>query len=162
MTETEVRSDDPVGEAALQFLEDLMPVLRSKCPGEDDRPLELPGPFATWAPDLELSGGSRLFRPNKKVYTAEQQCAARILGELWQDPTPALQDLIQAMEQDPKIGPRLDHAVMSTGGGGTTWQAQGQVQLLIDHALEMAGGFDLETAQRDSWITRWVRALRRH
>jgi hypothetical protein len=161
MSRAQLRTDDPVAETARGLLDELAPVLEESCPGEDDKRLELPGTFSRWVPAEQLAPGIRNYRAIPRVLTVEQQCAARILSEMFAAGAPMLDGLTQAIGRDPTIGPRIDHAVISTGAGGGTWQTQGLVQLLIDGAIEQAGGFDLDPAQRDVWVSQWLAALRR-
>jgi hypothetical protein len=90
-----------------------------------------------------MGPGMRRYRAEPKFLTAEQQCGVRILGELRATGMRPLAQLEHALEADPVIGPRLDHAVSSSGAGGPTWQAPSMVLLLVDQAIDRAVGFDL-------------------
>jgi hypothetical protein len=82
-------------------------------------------------------------------------------GELRADGIKGLRDLERARAADSVIGPRLDHEVSSSGGGGQTWQAQSMVQVLVDRVIEGAGDFDLDPSRRDSVTSEWAETLRR-
>jgi hypothetical protein len=120
---------DPVVDAAGNLLDDLMPLLKEKCPGGNDQPLELPGPPG-WIPELDMALGTRRYKAVPMFFTAEHQCAARMLGELRAAGMRPLAQLERALAADPTIGPRLDHEVSSSGAGGQTWQGPSMVQLL--------------------------------
>jgi hypothetical protein len=56
---------DLVADAARWFLDELVPVLEAMCPGEDDKPLELPAPFSSWVPEEQLGHRMRLYRSTR-------------------------------------------------------------------------------------------------
>jgi hypothetical protein len=151
---------DPVLDAARTLLDALMPLLKQEFARGDDQPLEIRG-MPRWSPDVDMGPGIRRFKAVPMVFTAEQQCAARVLGELRAAGMPQLTRLDQALAADPTVGPRLDHQVSSIGAGGQTWQASSLIQLLVDYAIKQAGGFDLGSSARDLVIAQWVEALRR-
>jgi len=160
-----MRPPDPLVDAARRFLDDLMPILKEKCPGERDEPLELLG-FPRWIPEPRRGPGpeEHLPRRYKAVpvsLTAEQQCAARVLGELRQAAIQPLADLDRALAADPVIGPRLDHEVSSSSRGGQTWQAASMIQQLVDRVIGVATLFNLPPPIRDAVTTQWAELLRR-
>jgi hypothetical protein len=161
MTAGKPPQPDPLAQAAQRFLDALMPILKGKCPGGDDAALTVRG-LPRWLLDVDLGVGGRSYKAVPIVFTAEQQCAARMLGELREAGMEPLADLVQALRADPTIGPRLSgQSVTSFGAGGHAWQAPSMIQLLVDRALTDGGGFDLEPSVRDSVTKGWVEALRR-
>jgi hypothetical protein len=151
---------DPVLDAASKLLSDLMPLLKQEYRRGNDEPMEIHG-MPRWSSDLDIGPGIRRFKAVPMVFTAEQQRAARVLGELRAAGIPQLTRLDQALAADPTVGPRLDHQVSSIGAGGQTWQGSSLIQLLVDYAIKQAGGFDLGSSARDLVIAQWVEALRR-
>lgn len=152
--------NDPLVEAGCRFLDEFLSILKEKCPGESDEPLEFAG-RPRWIPQPDMGLGVRRFKAVPMFFTAEQQCAARILGELRPAGLQALEDLERALAADSVIGPRLGHEVSSSGAGGQTWQAPPMVQLLLDRAIGSAEGFDLGPSSRDAIATQWAEWLRR-
>jgi hypothetical protein len=136
-----------------------MPVLKENCPGPDDK--AIPFGFPLWVPDQDLGIGTRRFKAVQRVFTVEQQCAIRILGELRATGMRELHELERALAADSVIGPRLDHDVSSSGGGGQTWQAGPMVQMLVDRVIESADGLELAFALRDRMTSQWAETLRR-
>jgi hypothetical protein len=67
---------DPLVEAASAFLDEFMPILRERCPGEDEQPITLPG-FARWVPELDL-GGWRRYKAVRMTFTAEAVRSPRV------------------------------------------------------------------------------------
>jgi hypothetical protein len=154
-------SSDSLVDAARKLLDELLPYLERECPKGDDRPLDLAG-LVAWKSEGEIGSGMRRYKALPRVLTADQQCAARTLGDLRQARMEPLMQLEGALAADPTIGPRLDHAVASAGaGGGGPWQAASLTLTLVDEAIAAAGGFDLDRAMRDSLTTRWTDSLRR-
>ena len=160
---------DPVIDAACRFLDDLIPILKEECPGGDDRPLELPG-FPRWIPELvELGLGTRRYKAVPRFFTAEQQCAIRLLGELREAGMQSLADVDAALAADTTIGPRLSgQSVMSFGAGGGAWQGPSMVQLLVDRAISSVEAFDdravawdFVATQTDFHARQWAQELRR-
>jgi hypothetical protein len=151
---------DPVIDAARMFLDELMPILKDHCPGPDDEAIAFPGP-PLWVPETDMGLGMRRYKAVPRVFTVEQQCAARMLGELRAGGIEGLRELERALAADSVIGPRLDHEVSSSGAGGQTWQAQPMVQVLVDRVIADAGGFDLDPSLRDSLTSQWAETLRR-
>jgi hypothetical protein len=104
----------------------------------------------------------RRYKAVPTTLTAEQQCGARVLGELREAAAlPALAELDSALASDPVIGPRLDHEVTSIGAGGQTWQGASMILLLVDRAVPKAPGFVLRDSVRDALIGGWIDFLRR-
>jgi CobB/CobQ-like glutamine amidotransferase domain len=150
---------DPVLVRARAFLDALMPILDESCRGASDAPIVLP--IKTWVPELDL-GFHRRFRAVAKEFSANQQCAARMLGELRAQGEPMFLDLEEALEVDTVIGPRLRAAsVTRAGAGGRTWQAPALRQDLVDQAVSHAPDFRLDVAAREKVTAQWVTALRR-
>jgi hypothetical protein len=153
-------ASDPVIEAASAFLDDLMPVLKKRCPG-DSEPLELRG-FTQWFLESEFAGRMRRYRAATMSLTAEQQCAIQVLGELRETGFESLARLEAALAADPAIGPRTRaSSVTSFGAGGGAMQAVSSIQLLVDRAVSEASGFDLEPTARDELLARWCESFRR-
>jgi hypothetical protein len=151
---------DAVVAAAIVFLDALMPVLREECRGED-QPLELAG-FTRWVAEPDVTPGMRRYKAASTWLTAEQQCAARVLGELRESGMTELARLDRALADDPVIGPRIEaSSVSSFGAGGGAMQGPSMTLLLVDSAVGEAGGFDLAPAPRDELVPRWAEALRR-
>jgi hypothetical protein len=153
-------ASDPVIVAASAFLDDLMPVLKRRCPG-DSEPLELRG-FTQWILDSDLGVGMRRYRAATMSLTAEQQCAVQVLNGLRETGFESLTRLEEALAADPAIGPRIRaSSVTSFGAGGGAMQALPWIQLLVDHAVSEASGFDLEPTARDELVARWAESFRR-
>ena len=159
---------DPVGDAACKFLKDLIPILKERCPGEEDQPLELPG-FPRWIPDLAMGLGIPRYKAIPRFFTAEQQCAIRLLGELRAEGMQPLANLDETLAADPTIGPRLrGQSVASFGAGGGAWQGPSMIQLLVDRAIggveafdDRAVAWDFVATQTDFHARQWAQELRR-
>lgn len=151
---------DSLVDVARRFLDDFMPILKKSGPGEDDQPITLHG-LPRWILERDLGAGMRRYKAVPRFFTAEHQCAIRMLGELRTAGMQSLADLDRALAADPIVGPRLNHVISSSGAGGQTWQGPSMVQWLVDHAITQAGGFDLAASTRDSLTTKWAKALRR-
>ena len=152
---------DPLVAAARRLLDELMPILRQQCPAEQDRPLSLTG-WPNWIPEPDIDPGvPRRYLALPRVISAEQQCAARLLRELREGELPSVAALDRLLAVDEVIGPRLDHEISSSGGGGQTWQAQALIQQLVDQVVGTAPLFNLPSSVRDEATTRWAKALRR-
>jgi hypothetical protein len=149
---------DAVLNAARSFLDALLPVLKEKFDDNVDTPLTLP--WVKWVRDEAMRpfGSFRAVHPE---FSAEEQCAARMLGELREAGFAPLLDLDRALAADEAIGPRLDHEVLSSGGGGQTWQADALERDLADRTIRTAGGFDLHAEVRDVVTAAWLKDLRR-
>jgi len=154
-----VSNEDPVVSAASAFLDKLMPILEDRCPGPEDEALPFHG-FVEWVPD-EMRGLSGRFSAVTRVFSVEQQCALRVLGELREKGMAELGELEVALADDPVIGPRLDHELTSSAGGGTNWQAPSLVQTFVDRVLERSDGFKLDPSARDALTAGWAQMLRR-
>lgn len=150
--------EDRVIATAATFLDKLMPILEENCPGAEDEALPFHG-FVKWVPDTNSFTGG--WTAVTHVFSAEQQCASRMLGELRASGLAELDDLERALADDPIIGQRLDQEVSSSGAGGGTWQAAGLVQALVDRVIERADGFQLDNASRDALAAEWALRLRR-
>jgi hypothetical protein len=149
--------EDPVVDAARSFLEDLMPILRERCPEEEDQPIEVPL-LNRWVRDLDMGQGMRRYKAVPTLFTAEQQCAARLLSEFRQAGFGPLAVLDSALAADPVVGPRIaGESLMSFGAGGGAFQGPGLIQLLVDVALSEG----VDRADYGALATRWVEALRR-
>jgi hypothetical protein len=154
-----VSTEDPIVSAASTFLDKLMPILEDRCPGPDDEALPFHG-FVEWIPD-ETTPGTGRFTAVARVWSIEQQCAVRVLGELRVKGMAELGELEAALADDPVIGPRLDHEVTSSGGGGTNWQPLSLVQAFVDRVLDRSDGFKFDPSARDALTAEWAEMLRR-
>jgi hypothetical protein len=154
-------ASDPLIVSAHGLLDELLPWLQDECTRADDKPFRSSHPFGRWTRDEAVgSGDHRMYTFVAESMSAEQVCVERILGELWQAGDSRLLDVHQAMEQDAVLGPRLDHAVVSAGAGGGTWQALQLVRQLFVAGITQTGGFDLDQAGRDALVEGWVARLR--
>jgi hypothetical protein len=150
---------DSVVDSARDLLDELMPYLKLRCPKGNDVPLQL-GSLTNWEFDREV-GSMREYKRMPVVLTAEQQCGARILGELRVSNFGPLIKLDETLVADPTIGPRLDRPVVSAGAGGQPWQASSLILTLVDEAVGAANSFELDESARDSITTRYAEWLRR-
>lgn len=151
---------DPVVDAARRLLDELMPILKEHCPREQDKGLELPWP--RWIPEPEIDPGlPRRYKAVPVVFSAEQQCATRMLGELREAGFRPLANLEAALAADPAIGPRLDHVVSSMSRGGGAWQTESLIRELVDRVIRVATLFELPPSLRDAATTHWAEELRR-
>jgi hypothetical protein len=151
--------EDPVANAARRFLDKLMPVLEEDCPGPDDKALPF-GPVR-WVPDQETGPILGRYKAVQYVFSIEQQCAIRMLGELRADGMAELDELERALAADSIIGSRVDQDVSSSGAGGQTWQASSLVHVFVDRVIDRAGGFKLDPSLRDTLTSQWAETLRR-
>jgi hypothetical protein len=148
-------------DAACAFLDDFMPILKERCPEEADQPTEIPT-LSRWIPELDMGHGMRRYKAVPMLFTAEQQCAARLLSEFRQTGFGALAVLDSALSADQVIGPRIaGESLVSFGAGGGAFQGPGLIQLLVDVALSEAEGFSLDLTAREALARRWAQDLRR-
>jgi hypothetical protein len=155
---------DPVALAAEAYITRVLEVLRERCPGQDDQPLELG--FPRWEEDqgsdvISRVGRARYFQLTPDIWTPELVCASRELVDISNGLT-EYADLVAALEADPIIGGRLGTEIVGGAGlGGGPWQVLGVVQELVLKIIRQSGGFEVSPESRADLVQRWLRYLRR-
>ncbi|HEY8777318.1 MAG TPA: hypothetical protein VIM33_12680 [Gaiellaceae bacterium] len=148
---------DPVVDATRAFLDELMPILKERCPEDEDQAIEVPS-LSRWILELDMGHAMRRYRAVPVLFTAEQQCAARLLGEFREAGYAALVALDSALAADPIVGPRIaGESLVSFGAGGGAFQGPGLIQLLVDVAFSEG----VAHGGHEALATRWVEFLRR-
>jgi len=155
---------DAVALAAHAFVFRAFEVLRERCPGKDDEPMEMGVP--QWREDsgeglITKFGDATIFRLTPDVREPERVCAAREVGVLAGE-RPEYAELSRAFEADPIIGPRIGNQVVGGAGlGGGGWQVLPLVMELVDEIIRTSGGLSPDADIIREAIERAVRYLRR-
>jgi Apea-like HEPN len=158
MAKDQPSTDDSLVLAATRLLDDLIPIVKTRCPEDEDQPLVISS-WPRWVPELEMGLGTRRYKAVPMVITAEQQCAVRLVAQFREEGRDPVIALDRALVADPIVGPRIaDESVLSFAAGGGAFQGPPLIQSLVDVALN---GSPLTREAHEDLARRWVEELRR-
>jgi hypothetical protein len=140
-----------------------MRLLKENCvePPDDPVLLSQAGVLGAWSAVEDIGNGIRLFRATPRFVTAEQICASRVLTELAEAGRSPIDQFVGALEADSIVALRLDQTMVSSGAGGTIWQAAGIARGFVHAAIEAAPAFELDAPTRTALVDAWISDLRR-
>src|SRR4051794_16741823 len=137
-------STDPITIAAKAFVARSLAMLRDRCPAEGDEEFE---EFQRWVEDTVLEGliarfgEFKTFRLMPKVSDPTTVCAWRELAQMRAEEIAEYRELVEALADDPIIGPRLGgDTVGGAGMGGGACQPETITQALVLKLIEEPGG----------------------
>jgi hypothetical protein len=158
-------SGDPVRIAAEAFAQRCLEHLREVCPGTADA--KQPG-FPRWVEDtgsagvISRVGDHRIFRLDPDTWQPNRVCALREVSELQQAGIAEYRKLLEALETDSIIGPRLgDEIVGGAGLGGGALQPPAVTTDLVVELVARSGGFEQSYEAIRARVEEWLDALRR-
>jgi hypothetical protein len=151
------RSDDPVKVAVEAYVARSLDLLRQRCPAEEDTSRELG--FSSWLPDPAIPG---VYRLTPDIWEPYRVCADRELARLRGENVREYKDLVEAMEADPIIGPRLEADVVGGAGlGGSGLEAEPVASGIVLDLIKQSEGFHPSPEVVTATIARWLVHLRR-
>jgi Apea-like HEPN len=155
--------EDRVKIAFEAYVARCLDLLMRRCPAEGDTSLELG--FARWLEDPRVAGRGgryRMFSLTPDIWDPYLVCAARELAGIPSANLPEYQKLVEALQADPIIGPRLGNDVVGGAGlGGSGLQAETVASELVLDLTKQSGGFDPTPDLVRNTISRWLAHLRR-
>jgi hypothetical protein len=158
-------SSDRITVAAKALVARSFEVLRDHCPAEGDEEFE---EGQRWVEDTEHEGSIsrfgdfKTFRLMAKVSDPTTVCAWRELAQMREAGVAEYRELVEALEDDPIIGPRLGgDAVGGAGMGGGAFQPEMLTEALVLKLIEESGGLDPAPELVQQLVDAWVAHLRR-
>src|SRR5690348_13160737 len=137
---------DPITVAAKAFVACSLAVLRDRCPAADDKACE---GFQRWVEDTEHEGSItrfgdfKTFQLTPDVFGPTTVCAWRELAQMRADGVAEYRELVDALEADAIIGPRLGNdPVGGAGMGGGACQPETIIDALVVKVIEGSRGLD--------------------
>jgi hypothetical protein len=158
-------STDPITVAAKAFVARSLTMLRDRCPAEGDEEFE---GFQRWVEDTEHErlivrfGHFKTFLLMPKISDPTTVCGWRELAQMRADEIAEYRELVEALADDPIIGPRLGgDTVGGAGMGGGACQPDMLTEALVVKLIEESGGLDASPEVIEQAVDAWLAHLRR-